>query len=112
MIFQFGERVLAEYPEDAQRPVMRPTFMLVGIAVTWAAAPTTSENLDIKLVVASDIDDKIVLVSIDPSAKSLRWWVHIVPDGPVPLPHGVTAEVAYTNTDAEVVKVTYLGYWR
>ena len=112
MIFQFEESVLAEYPEDAKRPVMRPTFMLAGIAVTWAAAPTTSENIDLKLVVASDIDDEIMLVSIDPSDDSLTSWVHIVPDGPVPLPPGVTAEVTYMNTDAEVVKVTYLGYWR
>ena len=112
MIYQFEGEVFAEYPKEGQRPSMRQTFMLIGIAVTWETAPTTVEDIELLLVVDDKVQDTPLVHKIDPSVRSATDWVHTVADGPVALPNGLTSRVTYPNTDATIVKVMFLGYWR
>ena len=84
-----GEVVSFEYPIEDGRPVMRPTFMWVGVAVLWSSAPVTSEDIDLFLISDSDLgEQRTLLHSIDPSDESATDWVHIIGDGPIPLPVG------------------------
>lgn len=121
LVTEHNAAVDVRFPMPAERPNMRPTFMLVGVALTWEnasgtpTAPTTSENV----VVTTETDDTIFGVEIapqwwmkEPAAASLTSTIFQVPEQPVPLPLGMVARVTYLNTDSLIVKVQFNGYWK
>ena len=112
MDFEFTGSVEASFPADADRPKMRPTFMLTGIGVTWSTAPTTSESAELRLVLEGEVEMDLLIVSRDPSTDSLTSWMHLIAEGPIPLANSICARVLYDNTDAGTVKVLFIGYWR
>ncbi|MXV76389.1 hypothetical protein F4Z99_19220 [Candidatus Poribacteria bacterium] len=113
MVYEFEGAVSVEYPAEVDRPKMRQTFILEGIAVTWDAAPTTSENIRLSLELHGEgVSMEPLVVSFDPSDESATSWVHMIADCSIPLPVNTRAKVEYTNTDATLVKVGFLGYWR
>ena len=78
MLYTFTGEVSAEYPEDTDTP--RKIFFLTGIAVVYSTAPTTSENIELKLIIDDDTMDPL-LVSRDPSANSDVNWYHLIENG-------------------------------
>ena len=111
MLFHFGssEEVEANFP-TGERPAMRKTFMLVGVAVHLSAAPTTAE--DIKLSIRTLDPEVIFLVKIvDPSVGALTDWVWTLDGSPIPVDTLMSARLEYANTDAAEIDVRILGYW-
>lgn len=112
MQFEFNGAVNAQYPKEKDRPLTNQTFMLSGIAVTWDTAPTTSEGITLKLVTSPPVSAEPLVVELNPSTDSVTSWVHKIAEGPIPLPDDMLAKVEYANTDGNMVKVVFLGYWR
>ena len=121
MLYQFDGAVDQFFPVAADRPVNRQTFMLQGISVTWEnesgtpTAPSTSESFVLGVDVEHNgLDMDFKVVSVDPTTPtpSLFSWLELIEDGPIPLPAGFQARALYTNTDALIVKVLFVGYWR
>jgi len=113
VVYEFSRAVSVEYPAEDDRPKMRPTFILEGIAVTWNTAPTTTEEMTLSLeITANGIVMEPEVISYDPSEDSAVSWIHMIADCSIPLPVGAVAKVVYANTDSRVVKVGFLGYWR
>lgn len=109
--FQFQRAVEAVYPPVDDRPFNRGTFMLQGIAMTWSAAPTTAEDVEVLIVVPEFSDHEFLIRDLDPSENSLEDWFHLIAGGPVAIPSDEHVKVTYPNTDAGTVTVKFLGYY-
>ena len=101
-----------EYPLPEERPINRQTFMLVGFGVTLDAEPTTSEEMLLSFVKSGDYPSELEVVKRDLSNPAVTNWLHLLNQGPVPLPQDTIARVVYPNTDENEVNITLLGYWR
>ena len=113
MIYQFESTMLAEYPKVEDRPKIRPTFLLTGIAVKFARAPTTSESMQLSLGVNDNgISEEFLLRTVDPSEEDLTDWFHLISEGPVALPVNVISKVVFPNTDSNLITIVFLGYWK
>ena len=110
MNFQFEGAVDVSYPDDT-RPAYRPTFMLQGMAVTWDTAPTTSEELQILIVVPDFNSHEFLIRVLDPSTDSLTAWFHTIPAGPIAIPVDEVVKVTYLNTDSNTVTIKFVGYY-
>ena len=110
MNFQFNGAVDVSYPGES-RPEYRPTFMLQGIAVTWNTAPTTSEELELLIVVPDFDNHEFLIRDIDPSAESLTSWFHTIAGGPIAIPVNEDVKITYPNTDTNMVTVKFVGYY-
>ena len=112
-MFQSSEQNISiEFPTPAERPVMRQTFMLIGVGVTIDTAPTTSEDFLLSMVRSGDFPTELEVVKRDLSSPAVVDWLHLIKDGPVPLDQETVARVVYPNTDENEVNITLLGYWR
>ena len=100
-----------QYPEPEQRPVMRQTFMLVGFNVTIDAAPTTSEEALLQLIVGGDYPKELEVIKRDLSSPAVEDWLHLIDDGPITLDQKTMARITYPNTDENELNITFLGYW-
>ena len=110
MEYTFDGAVSVEFPELESRPVMRQTFMLVGIGVTLDTAPTTSEELLLSTV-STENDTELEVVKRDLSSPAVMDWLHLIDDGPLPLPQNRVARLVYPNTDTREINITFIGYW-
>ena len=108
--FQFQEAVEIMYPGES-RSFNRPTFMLEGIAVTWSTVPTTSENLELLIVVPDFGDHEFLIRDLDPSSEVLTSFFHTIPGGPIAIPVDEQVKVTYPNTDGNTVTVKILGIY-
>ena len=110
MNFQFTEAVDVSYPDET-RPGYRPTFMLQGIAVTWDTAPTTSEELQLLIVVPDFNSHEFLIRDLNPSTDSLTAWFHTIPAGPIAIPVNEVVKVTYLNTDRNTITIKFVGYY-
>ena len=112
MNFQSSEmNLIFEFP-GSPRPMSNPTFMLVGIGVVLDVASSTSEEMLLSIVTSGDYSSELEVVKRDLSVDSVTDWLHVIRDGPIPLPQEKIARVSYQNTDENEVSVTFLGYWK
>ena len=111
-MFQSSDQnIMFDFPPVDDRPINRPTFMLVGLGVTIDVAPTTSEELLLSKIKGGDYPSELEIVKRDLSSPAVMDWLHVIRDGPIPLDHETIVRVVYPNTDENEVNITFEGYW-